>query len=415
MKQVFTLLLLLTVSISSAQLLEDSVVMGPSYTNDIFYSFDNGEVDSYSGASWTVAFYNKSQSGAIMLNGGHGVELWNASDDIAQFANIIDTVGISSWTQLYDTDTIWNAHSAFEGDALNSQWNYGWGDYDISTHIIRGSRIFVLKSIEQNYFKVLVEKKDYGVFHYRYASLDNSFDTTIVVNVPDYSNKSYAYLNMDNHILQDREPNHSEWDLLFTKYSTDLGFAYYPVTGVVSNEGVEVAEIKELPNNASYTAQDFNASKTVIGTDGKTFDQNTFSYLLQDTLTYFVRIENGDVYKLDFTTFEGSSTGKIKFNKELVSTGPTGVQSSNEALSLHSIYPNPSSGSADIVFSNTRNENIDIRVFNLVGNLVYQANAYSYNGLNSFRINLDFVENGVYLVQIGNGFFVKTQKLVINN
>ena len=125
----------------------------------------------------------------------------------------------------------------------------------------------------------------------------------------------------------------------------------------------------------------------------KTFDQNTFSYLLQDTLTYFVRIENGDVYKLDFTTFEGSSTGKIKFNKELVSTGPTGVQSSNEALSLHSIYPNPSSGSADIVFSNTRNENIDIRVFNLVGNLVYQANAYSYNGLNSFRINLDFVEN----------------------
>ena len=415
MKQVFTLLLLLTVSISSAQLLEDSVIMGPSYTNDIFYSFDNGEVDSYSGASWTVAFYNKSQSGAIMLNGGHGVELWNASDDTSQFANIIDTVGISSWTQLYDTDTIWNAHSAFEGDALNSQWNYGWGDYNISTHIIQGSRIFVLKSIEQNYFKVLVEKKDYGVFHYRYASLDNSFDTTIVVNVPDYLNKSYAYLNMDNHILQDREPNHSEWDLLFTKYSTDLVFAYYPVTGVVSNEGVEVAEIKELPNNASYTAQDFNASKIVIGSDWKTFDQNTFSYLLQDTLTYFVRIENGDVYKLDFTTFEGSSTGKIKFNKELVSTGPTGVQSSNEALSLHSIYPNPSSGSADIVFSNTRNENIDIRVFNLVGNLVYQANAYSYNGLNSFRINLDFVENGVYLVQIGNGFFVKTQKLVINN
>ena len=75
------------------------MIMGPSFTNDIFYSFDNGEVGSYSGASWTVAFYNKSQSGAIMLNGGHGVELWNASDDISQFANIIDTVGIGSWTQ----------------------------------------------------------------------------------------------------------------------------------------------------------------------------------------------------------------------------------------------------------------------------------------------------------------------------
>ena len=415
MKQIFTFFLLFILNISSAQLLEDSVIMGPSFTNDIFYSFDNGEVGSYSGASWTVAFYNKSQSGAIMLNGGHGVELWNASDDISQFANIIDTVGIGSWTQLYDTDTIWNANSAFEGDALNSNWNYGWGDYDISTHIIQGSRIFVLKSIEQKYFKVLVEKKDYGVFHYRYASLDNSFDTTIVVRTPDYLNKSYAYLNMDNHTLQDREPNHSEWDLLFTKYSADLGFAYYPVTGVVSNEGIEVAEIKELPNNASYTAQDFNPSKTVIGSDWKTFDTIANTYNLQDSLTYFVQTENGDVYKLHLTAFEGSSTGKIKFNKELVSTGPTGIQSSNEVLSLHSIYPNPSIGSADIVFSNTRKENINIRVYNLVGNLVYQANADSNIGLNSFRINLEFVENGVYLVQIDNGFFVKTQKLVINN
>ncbi len=415
MKQLFTFLLLFTLSISSAQLLEDSVVMGASYSNDIFYSFENGEVSSYSGESWTVAFYNKSQSGAIMLNGGRGVELWNASDDISQFINITDTLGIASWTQLYDTDTIWNAHSAFEGDALNTSWNYGWGDYDISTHIIQGSRIFVLKSIEQNYFKVIVEKKDYGVFHYRYASLDNSFDTTIVVNSQDYLNKSYAYLNMDNHTLQDREPVHSEWDLLFTKYSANLGFAYYPVTGVVSNEGIEIAEIKKLPNNASYTAQDLNPSKTFIGSDWKTFDTIANTYNLQDSLTYFVQIENGEVYKLHFNAFEGSSTGKIKFNKELVSTGPTGIQSSNEALSLHSIYPNPSSGSADIVFSNTIKGNITIRVYNLVGNLVYQNNADSNNGLNSFRINLDFVENGVYLVQIGNGFFVKTQKLVINS
>jgi hypothetical protein len=220
---------------------------------------------------------------------------------------------------------------------------------------------------------------------------------------------------MDNHTLQDREPNHSEWDLLFTKYSADLGFAYYPVTGVVSNEGIEVAEIKELPNNASYTAQDFNPSKTVIGSDWKTFDTIANTYNLQDSLTYFVQTENGDVYKLHLTAFEGSSSGKIKFNKELVSTGPTGIQSSNEVLCLHSIYPNPSIGSADIVFSNTRKENINIRVYNLVGNLVYQANADSNIGLNSFRINLEFVENGVYLVQIDNGFFVKTQKLVINN
>lgn len=413
MKRIFTLVFLVSFYFGFAQVIEDSVVMEPNYTNDIFYSLANGEVSTYSGASWTVAFYNSSMSAAIMINGGRGVELWNLSEDVTQFDNITDTSGLSSLTSLYDSDTTWDAYSAFEGDATGAQANYGWGEYNFSTHVISGTRIFMLKTIENTYYKVFVVKKETGAFTFRYASLDNSFDTTMVVNVPDYLNKSYAYLNMDNHTLQDREPNHSEWDFEFTKYITDYqGLAYYPVTGVVSNEGVQIAEVMELPNNANYAGQTYRGLKNVIGSDWKSFDQNTSTFNLADSLTYFVRTETDEIYKLFFTDFEGGATGKIKFTKELV--GSTGIRENNETIDLHKIYPNPTTGRANLIFSSESSERIDLRVFSLVGNVVYQASTSTNIGLNSIQIDLGQVDNGVYLVQIGNGNQITTQKLIVN-
>jgi len=413
MKQIFTLVFLALITFSFSQVIEDSVVMGPSYANDVFYSLSDGEVSQYSGSSWTVAFYNKSQSAAIMINEARGVELYKISDNISQFSTIMDTVGMSSWTQLHDVDSTWDAYSAFEGEATGSQSNYGWGEYNVSSHIISASRIFMLKTINNNYYKVMVVKKQTGAFTYRYASLDNTFDTTIVVNVPDYLYQSYAYLNMDNHSLQSREPDASNWDFVFTKYQTDYqGIAYYPVTGVVSREGLMIAEVLNLPANASYSGVLFKGLKNIIGSDWKTYDQSVNMFALSDSLTYFVRTTSNDIYKLYFTGFEGGGTGKIKFNKELVLS--VGIRENKGSFEMHSIYPNPSKGSAYLVFSTEQSKNIEINVFSMLGNRVYKANTATNVGLNTVQIDLGNLENGVYLVQISDGSQTTTQKLILN-
>ena len=414
MKHIFTYLFISVVFSAFSQAIEDSVVMGPNHANDVFYSLENGEVSQYSGSSWTVAFFNRSQSAAIKINSGHGVELWKVTDDVTQFATITDTTGLSSWDQLYDSDSLWDAESAFESEDLGTQSNYGWGEYNFTSHVIQGSRIFVLKTINNTYYKVFVDKKQAGVFSYRYASLDNSFDTTMVVPVPDYLEKSYAYLNMDNHTLQDREPVDGDWDFEFTKYKIEFpGQGYYPVTGVVSNEGTLVAEVKELPNNADYTGKPFNDAKTVIGSDWKKYDQASSSYTLPDSLCYFVKTEANDIYKLYFTGFEGGSTGKINFEKELISTN-VGIRDRANNLTVESIYPNPSTGAAYLVLSANANSKMEVRVFSMLGNIVYQANANANIGLNTFALQLDNVENGVYLVQVSDGVKTNTQKLIIS-
>jgi hypothetical protein len=414
MKPFFTLIFLAIISLSFAQVVEDSVVMGPNYTNDVFYSLSNGEVSQYSGSSWTVAFYNSAMSAAIMINEARGVELYKVTDDVSQFSSIVDTVGIGSWTNLHDVDSTWAAYSAFEGASTGSQSNYGWGEYNFSTHIISASRIFMLKTIDNNYYKVMVVKKQTGAFTYRYASLDNAFDTTIVVNVPDYLYQSYAYLNMDNHSLQSREPNADNWDFVFMKYHTIFqGVGYYPVTGAVSKEGLLVAEVQDLPANADYSGVSFKGLKNVIGSDWKSFNQATNMYTLADSLTFFVKTTSNEIYKLYFTAFEGGGTGKIKFNKELI-VSMVGIRDNKESFDLHSVYPNPTKGNAYLVFSTEQSEKIEVTVFSLLGNRVFNARTASNIGLNTIQIDLGNLESGVYLVQISDGTKTTTQKLILN-
>lgn len=415
MKRYFTILFLSALSLSFAQEVQDSISMQPGYTNDVFYSLSNGEVSQYSGSSWTVAFYNSAMSASIMINDGRGVELYKVTDDITQFPNITDTVGLGTWTQLYGTDTAWSEGSAFEAEATGSQSNYGWGEYNFVSHVIDGSRIFMLKTIDGTYYKVFVVEKETGIFTYRYASLDNSFDTTMVINVPDYLGKSYAYLNMDNHTLQDREPNGDDWDFVFTRYVTDYqGIAYYPVTGVLSNEGIQVAEVNEIPANADYAGVPFKGARNVIGDDWKTFDNVNLVYNLNDTLTYYVRNKVGEIYKLYFTAFEGGSTGKIKFSKEKVANAATSIRDNEAGLDVHKLYPNPTKGTADLIFSSDEREVLNLRVYSLLGNTVLNTQVTSNVGLNSVRLNLNDVENGVYLVQLGNGSNTSTQKLIVS-
>ena len=419
----FTILLLFVgvFFYSTAQVNSDTIDMKASYTNDVYYSLEDGFVSEYTGAEWTVAFYNSAMSAAIMINEGRGVELYIASEDINDFATIDTTGNISTWTQLHDSEFIWDAESAFEDEPVPGSGNYGWGEYNFANHQISASRVFVIKTIAGEYLKVLVEDKVSGVFNYRYASLDNTFDTTIVINTPDLVGKNYAYLNMDNHTILDRDPVKTEWDLLFTKYWDlyDSGFgapAYASVTGVVINDNVGVAKVSGVAvADAAYTNQAFDTVKNVIGHDFKfvDFSANPPALAVKDSLSYFIKSNDGDIFHFYFTRSDGISTGIVGFNVEKISSATTSI-SNSEVISIETIYPNPSIGSAQLIFSSEKATTAELSIFNLLGEMVYYAPIQTSNGLNTFPINLQKENNGVYLIQLKEGNKISTQKLILN-
>jgi len=406
--------LLATIAIflnSNAQVVSDTVTMGAGYANDVYYSLENGYLSEYSGDEWTVAFYNDAYSAAIMINGGRGVELWNASDDTSTFATIDTTGNISSWDKQYDDETMWDSGSAFEQNPSGT-YNYGWGAYNSISHLIEADRVFVLKSLAGTYYKVMVLNKTYGVFEYRYATLDNTLDTTITVDVPDLVGKNYAYLDMDNHTILDREPLNTEWDLLFTKYyDTQIP---YPVTGVQSNKFVGVVKVENTLNSeATYTTQTLDTVKNAIGSDWKSFNMSTFAYDVDDSVSYFIKDVDGDLYHLYFTRFDGSSTGVVGFNVEKIVSETTAINNS-EVITIETIYPNPSKGASQLVFSSDKATEAELSIFNLLGERVYYTTIQTNNGLNTLPINLENKDNGVYLIQLTEGNKTSTQKLILN-
>lgn len=410
----FLSILTLSFNFILAQSVEDSVVMEPNYTNDVFYSLTSGTVSEVGGADWTVAFYNEAISAAIMINSGRGVKLYRVSDDTTTFSNVLDTANLSTWDELYDDYTTWDEFSAFEDMSSSSSSNYGWGEYNSANHQMTASRVFALQTVNGDFYKVMVISKITGTFKFRYATLDNSLDTTFTITPADYLNTNYAYLNMDNHTLLNLEPNNTTWDLIFKKYNAQYSpTVHYPVTGVLNNVGVEIAKVENLPHaDTSYDGLVLSNDRNTIGWDWKTFNNNTYVYDLNDSLTYFIKTIDDKIYKLYFTEFAGGSTGVIKFNKEFITE--VGVNEINSVIN-YTVYPNPTKGQIELVLKLNSNEDLKVTVLDMFGRTVYQSNTINANvGLNAYRIDLSNNTNGIYFVQLSNGKSITTQKVVLN-
>lgn len=66
------------------------------------------------------------------------------------------------------------------------------------------------------------------------------------------------------------------------------------------------------------------------------------------------------------------------------------------------IFPNPSMGNVSVRFNNAVASDVTIEVSNLVGQIVYSSNETTVSGSNSFNLNLDHLNDGQYIVKIGN-------------
>lgn len=123
--------------------IEDSVILGPSYVNKAFYSLANGEEGQMVNTDWDLQFASHtSMSSTIRLNGGFNVALWQYTNgDTTDWATI-DTSGLAmgnGWDRLRDETTAYES-GAFEQNATGFP-NYGWGNYNQVSHDVIGDQL----------------------------------------------------------------------------------------------------------------------------------------------------------------------------------------------------------------------------------------------------------------------------------
>ena len=76
------------------------------------------------------------------------------------------------------------------------------------------------------------------------------------------------------------------------------------------------------------------------------------------------------------------------------------------------IYPNPSTGIVNFCVNGPNNDNINIKVYDIMGKLIFSEDM-NVNGLKSTTYNFSSLAKGMYVAHIQSGNDLKTQKFVI--
>jgi aminopeptidase YwaD len=179
------------------------------------------------------------------------------------------------------------------------------------------------------------------------------------------------------------------------------------VVGVLLNPADTAAEARGVASDFNDWANlDYTTGSDVIGHDWKTFDMGTFTYLMEDSLYYFVKAQNGNIYKISFTSFSGSATGTTTFTQQLVSSLSVPENSSQPTT----IYPNPAREQINIV--TPAGQKGTVIISNLTGQ---ELSRVSFTNGNSHAINISGLINGTYIVSVKTDNTFYSKKIVIVN
>lgn len=408
-------LALITIS-TQAQVIIDTVSIGAGYINQKYYSLQNDEQGTQGKDNWDIGFEITGYAGTILANTQKAnFAVYKAPFSIANYGTV-DTTGMSSWPMLYNSDQTWDIGAFNRGANPSNSNDLGWGVYDVNTHIITGDSCYVIKLSATSYKKIKFETLWGGIYTFEYANINGTSSQTATINKSNYTGKNFAYYDMTSNAAVDREPVSGNWDLTFGRYTAFIPTAY-PVVGVMSNKGVKVAQADNVALPSTYNtwaAHTLNSNITEIGHDWKYFNLSGNAWWLSQDTVYFVKDKPGNIWKMRFNAFGGSSTGNVVFSKEKLSTVGIADVTGN-VISKVTVYPNPSSGSNTTLLFSTENETakILISIVDLNGKLISEEIISANNGLNQHTLNTSTLNSGVYLIQLNAGSYKTTQKLII--
>lgn len=404
---------------AKSQVVTDTVSVGATtpanitYPDQVWYSLSNDEQGRSEKTNWDIAFDASGFGSGVLINSVTGTTLYKYPKADTSGWNSIDTVGMSGWMKRYNSDTSWALPAIGRYADPTNQLDLDWGKYNMTTHVVTGDSIFIVKLANGAYKKLWIVNLNGGAYEFKYANLDGSSAHDVTFTKSLYNGKNYGYYSLQNDAALDREPLSANWDLLFTQHTAFIPQAY-TVTGVLHNAGVSVAKCENVPNKetfTNYSAQTFNTAINEIGYNWKTFTGT--AYTVQDSLVYFVKQKTGDIWKVIFRGFGGASNGNYIFTKEKIFTAPTGVETVVANKSSLVLYPNPSNGqNVTVLYGLSKSSTaVKLSVVDISGRTVLAEVLNAQPGLHQYA--LPAMRTGMYIVTVEADGQRMQQKMIV--
>lgn len=381
--------------------------LNAGYTHQSYYSLKNGEVKNVDNTDWDLAFDVGAIGSGIRINDAQGTELYlYPKGDVSNWGTV-DTSGLNGWPQLRNSTEKW-LKGAFQQHTTSDPTDLGWGKYSTITHQVTGDSIYIIRLSSGNWNKLMIEKLASGKYTFKYAELNGANEKTGTLTKADFAEKRFGYYSLQTHKSIDREPKKADWDIVFTSYVTTVGpGVYYGVTGALLNTAIQtgVAEKKDV---TTVTPKDvtFEEKMDAIGYNWKKFQMGS-GFVMADSLSYFVHGMNGNTWHIVFKSFEGRSTGKFTFTKEMIKNETSISELSQDAFT---VYPNPTStGQLNVKLTNSEAQ-VQLELLNLSGQVF--ANT-TEEATGSITMDVSNVPAGNYFLRINDGKAVTVKQVVV--
>lgn len=388
-----------------------SISTGQGYNQQCYVNLAEGTGQQKANTSWDIAFSVAPEDAGIFINESVGSAqgalpiqaYFTVSDDF----NAVPEPAFFEGYPLYNRETSWAYGALNEYHEPGNPNDFGWGVYDPGTQEINGIYVYAIQLRDGSYLKLQVQSLINGVYTFRYANFDGSGEVTKTISKSDHAGKMLAYFSFQTGTTVDIEPANG-FDLIFCRYYDLLhqggDSVQYLVTGILSADGVEVAEARQVnPDSVKY--QDYVDSLStipdIIGQDWKFFDLNAFAWVLEENLVYFVKTRDDRVWKIRFVEFQGSGSGTAVFEKTdlgIISAVHDPISPVTEFL----VYPNPATSEMNVLYAlrNPRTMKLKFQLLDADGNILDDNSTQAVDGLNVFTLHQADLSSGIYFIRL---------------
>lgn len=280
----------------------DTVALTDTYQNQVYYNlYDSAVAGSNIRSIWDLGFEGSAEGWRVILNTSCFMKSAYMSRQV--FGTPSDTTG-AIW--------LFNPSDGSADSLAIGKWFTVQGNDTLGTNrVLLIDRGVDVKGISRGFRQLVIDSLSQGIYYFRIAAFDGTNQQAF--SIPKDRKVNHVLFSISNPSQVVSEPARSNWDLLFTQYTTllytDLGDPYpYLVTGVLLNPTLVIVAVDSITPFEDITfesAESMNFSKQAdgIGYLWKLYDFDGGSYTVDSKINYVIRDTKGFLYKLRFKDF----------------------------------------------------------------------------------------------------------------
>src|ERR1043165_9800870 len=166
-KTLLTLFLASSYIYTNAQVVADTVSVGATYANQVWYSLQNDDQGTAPKNNWDLAFDASGFGSTILINSITGTTLWNYPKADTAGWTTVDTTGVSTRQARYDSDKSWaDGAMGRYADPANAN-DLDWGVYNLTTHVVTGDSLYIIKLSDGSYRKLCIQTLSGSVYTFK--------------------------------------------------------------------------------------------------------------------------------------------------------------------------------------------------------------------------------------------------------